>query len=145
MVDIGDMFRRAGKTPLAELLACRERIRVQQNPDLCAADLARWAQLAIESLSDSPAARAASHEDHQRLIRQMLSQRSEDRAQLRIARAELSFLGSQLKRVQALLVVDGNADEAAAALHDLLTTPGDASLLLAGKAVDRTGGEDDCA
>lgn len=118
---------------LAESLACRERIRVQQYPDLCAADLARWAQITIETLTDSPAARAASHEDHQRRIRQCLSQRKEDRTQLRSARAELRFLGAQLKRIQALLVVDGNADEAAAALHDLL---------LAGEAVEVTEGDD---
>ncbi len=124
MADIGDIFRRAGKTPLAESLACRERIRVQQNPDLCAADLARWAQMAIETVGDSPAARAASHEDHQRLIRQLLSQRAEDCAQLRIARAELRFLGSQLERIQTLLVGEGNINEAAAALGELLDIPG---------------------
>lgn len=124
MADIGDILRRAGKTPLAESLACRERIRVQQYPDLCAADLARWAQLAIETVGDSPAARAAGHEDHQRLIRQRLSERAEDRAQLRIARAALLYLGSQLERVQALLVGEGNIDEAAAALGELLDIPG---------------------
>lgn len=130
MADIGDILRRAGKTPLAESLACRERIRVQQYPDLCAADLARWAQLAIETVGDSPAARAAGHEDHQRLIRQLLSERgpglacADDRAQLRLARAAIFYIGSQLEHIQALLVRAGNIDEAAAALGELLDVPG---------------------
>jgi phosphohistidine swiveling domain-containing protein len=76
---------------------------------------------------------------------------ADDRAQLRIARAALRYLGSQLERVQALLVSEGNVDEAAAVLQDLLEVPGvsgsgsstdadeqvDAALLRAGEAVPR--------
>jgi len=62
--------------PLRESLAARELIRVRQFPDVAAGDLLEWAALAIEAIGDTPAARAATHLDHQRWVRQQLSLRS---------------------------------------------------------------------
>ena len=147
--DLADMFNRARKAlheaPLAESLACRERIRVQQSPNLCAVDLARWAQLTIEAVGDTPAARASTHEQHQRWVQQQLSLVAETRAQLRLARAALHYLTTQIEHAQALLVGEGQVEEAAAVLHDLLSVPDvsaadeqvGAALARAGEAVPR--------
>lgn len=131
--------------PLRESLAAREQIRVRQFPNVVAGDLLEWAALVIEAIGDSPAARAATHADHQRWVQQQLSLVTETRAQLQIARAALHYLTTQIEHAQALLVGEGQVEEAAAVLHDLLTVPGvsvadervDAALARAGEAVPR--------
>lgn len=87
-------------------------------------ELRRWRDLVVLYIGDTPAARAASEDDTRKWIRGQLNAAAEDRAQLRIARAALRYLGSQLERVQALLVNEGNIDEAAAVLGELLDVPG---------------------
>lgn len=131
--------------PLRESIATRETIRVRHFPDVVAGDLLEWAALAIEAIGDSPTARAATHADHQRWVQQQLSLVAETRAQLRLTRAALHYLTTQIEHAQALLVGEGQVEEAAAVLHDLLTVPGvsaadeqvDAALARAGEAVPR--------
>lgn len=83
-----------------------------------------WRDLVVLYIGDTPASRAASEDDTRKWLRGQLNAAAEDRAQLRLARAALRYLGSQLERVQALLVGEGNIDEAAAALGELLDVPG---------------------
>lgn len=107
-------------------------------------ELTAWRDLVVLYIGDTPASRAAHEDDTRKWIRGQLNAAAEDRAQLRFARAALRYLGTQLERLQ-VLVADGSCDEAAAALHDLLDTPGlraaeeqvDAALLRAGEAVPR--------
>lgn len=71
---------------LAEMLGARARSEVQLYPVATAASLARWQQLGIETLGETPASRAASDEDLCRGVRQQLSVIATLRAQLAVAR-----------------------------------------------------------
>lgn len=59
--------------PLAEMLEAQARNEVKLFPGPAAASLARWQQLGIETLGETPASRAASDEDLCRTVQQRLS------------------------------------------------------------------------
>lgn len=87
--------------PLAERLLARARNEVKLFPDATAASLARWQQLGIETLGETPASRAASDEDLCRGVWQRLSVIATLRAQLAVARDLARQYRSDLEGVLA--------------------------------------------
>lgn len=86
-------FAAMRQPPLREFLGARERIRVRQFPDVVAGEQTEWSALAIEAIGDTPAARAATHLDHQRWVRQQLSLRPSADAAMTEAVRERLFPG----------------------------------------------------